>query len=216
MWVISKITPEFEKKMFDVLEVYERPYNPAHPVVCFDEMSKQLLAETRDALPMKSGKVKKYDYEYTRNGTVNLFVAVEPKGKKRRVFVTKHRKKKDFAKVVKKLVTKVYKKAKRIIFVLDNLNTHNKKTLIEILGEKEGKKIAKKIEWHYTPKHGSWLNQAEIENHVLSQQCLNRRVPTFQTMQHEVAAWVKKRNQKGVGINWQFTREKATAKFQLT
>lgn len=216
MWVISKITPEFEKKMLDVLEVYERPYNPAHPVVCFDEMSKQLLAETRDALPMKSGKVKKYDYEYTRNGTVNLFVAVEPKGKKRRVFVTKHRKKKDFAKVVKKLVTKVYKKAKRIIFVLDNLNTHNKKTLIEILGEKESKKIAKKIEWHYTPKHGSWLNQAEIENHVLSQQCLNRRVATFQTMQHEVAAWVKKRNQKGVGINWQFTREKATAKFQLT
>jgi len=215
MWVISKITPEFEKRMLDVLEVYERPYDAKYPVICFDEMSKQLLAETRDFLPMKSGRTKKYDYEYTRNGTANLFVAVEPKGKKRRVFVTKHRKKKDFAKVVKKIVTKVYKKAKKIILVLDNLNTHNKKTLIEILGEKEGEKIAKKIEWHYSPKHGSWLNQAEIENHVLSQQCLNRRIPTFQTMQHEVAIWVKKRNEKEVGINWQFTREKAKEKFHL-
>lgn len=215
MWVISEITPEFEKRMFDVLEVYERPYDPKYPVICFDEISKQLLAETRNSLPMHSGKLKKYDYEYERNGTVNLFVIVEPKGKKRKVYVTKHRKKKDFAKVVKKLVTKIYKKAKKLIFVLDNLNTHNKQTLLDVLGEKEGKKIARKIEWHYTPKHGSWLNQAEIENHVLSQQCLTRRIPTFQTMQHEVACWVRKRNDKGIGINWQFTREKAQEKFKL-
>lgn len=99
--------------------------------------------------------------------------------------------------------------------MLDNLNTHNKETLIEVLGEKEGKKVNKKIEWHYTPKHGSWLNQAEIENHVLSQQCLKRRISTFQTMQHEIAAWVKKRNEKGVGIDWQFTRQKAKEKFRL-
>lgn len=216
MWVISEITPEFEKHMLDVLEVYERPYNPDYPVVCFDELSRQLLAATRKSLPMKSGSIKKYDYEYKRNGTVNLFVAVEPKGEKRYVVVTKHRKKKDFATVVKKLVTKKYRKAKKLIFVLDNLNTHTKETLIEALGEKEGKKIARKIELHYTPKHGSWLNQAEIENHILSQQCLKRRIPTFQTMQHQVACWVKRRNDKGVGINWQFSREKAKEKFHLT
>jgi transposase len=215
MWVISKITPEFEKRMLDVLEVYERPYDPKYPVICLDEISKQLLAETRDSLPMQAGKVKKCDYEYARHGTVNLFVIVEPKGKKRYVFVTKHRKKEDFAKVVKKLVRKVYKRVKKVIVVLDNLNTHNKQTLIEVFGEKEGSTIARKIEWHYTPKHGSWLNQAEIENHVLSLQCLNRRIATFQRMQHEVAEWVKKRNEKRMGIVWQFTREKAKKKFKL-
>lgn len=215
MWVISEITPAFEEHMLDVLEVYERPYNAEYPVICFDEISKQLLVETRTALPIEPGRLKKCDFEYIRNGTVNLFVVIEPKGKKRYVFVTKHRKKKDFATVIKKLVSKVYKKAKKIILVLDNLNTHNKQTLLSMLGDKEGKKIARKIEWHYTPKHGSWLNQAEIENHVISQQCLNRRLPTFQAMQHEVACWVKQRNEKGIGINWQFTRQKAQEKFKL-
>jgi hypothetical protein len=215
MWCIPTITPEFEKKMLDVLEVYERPYDEKYPVICFDEISKQLLAETRAPLPIQSGKAKRYDYEYTRNGTVNLFVAVEPKGKKRYIFPTKQRKKKDFAKVIQKLVTKKYRRAKKILLVTDNLNIHTEKTITEVLGEKEGKKITGKIEWHYTPKHASWLNQAEIENHALSTQCLKRRIPTFQTMQHEISVWAKDRNKKQIGIHWQFTREKALDKFQL-
>lgn len=178
--------------------------------------SKQLLEDARQGVAAKKGKPAKYDYEYIRHGTVNLFVAVEPKGKKRYVFVTKHRKKKDFAKVVKNLVTKIYRKAKKIIFVVDNLNIHSKKTLIAVFGEKEGKKLNKKIEWYYTPKHASWLNQAELEIHSLSTQCLKRRIPTFQKMQAEVAAWVKDRNKKGIGINWQFDTKTAKEKFKIT
>lgn len=215
MWVISEITPEFEKSMLAVLEVYERQYNPDYPVICFDEVTRQLLSETRKALAMQPGKLKRFDYEYERRGTVNLFVVIEPKGKKRYIFVTKHHKKKDFARVIKKLVTQIYRRAKKLILVLDNLNTHREETLIEVFGERIGKAIGKKIEWHYTPKHGSWLNQAEIENHVLSQQCLKRRIPTFQRIQHEIAVWVKKRNLKDIGITWQFTREKAREKFHL-
>lgn len=216
MWAIPKITPLFEKRMLDLVEIYGRPYDPNYAVVCFDEKSKQLLEDARQSIIVKSGKPAKYDYEYIRHGTVNLFVAVEPKGKKRHVFVTKHRKKKDFAKVVKKLVTKTYKKAKKIILVVDNLNIHSKKTLIAVFGEKEGKKLNKKIEWHYTPKHASWLNQAELEIHSLSTQCLKRRIPTFQKMQSEVAAWVKHRNRKGIGINWQFDEITAKEKFKLS
>ncbi len=215
MWSIPKVTPLFEKRMLDLTEVYGRDHDEKYPVVCFDEKSKQLLEDARQPVLVKEAKSAKYDYEYIRHGTVNLFVAVEPKGEKRYVFVTKHRKKKDFAKVVKKLVTKIYRKAKKIIFVVDNLNIHSKKTLVAVFGEKESKKLNKKIEWHYTPKHASWLNQAELEIHSLSTQCLKRRTPTFQKMQSEVAAWVKDRNEKGVGINWQFTTEKAKEKFKL-
>lgn len=215
MWAIPTVTPLFEKRTLDLTDVYARAYDEKYPVVCFDEKSKQLLEDARETVSVTQGKSAKYDYEYIRHGTVNLFVAVEPKGKKRYVFVTKHRKKKDFAKVVKKLVTKIYKRAKKIIFVTDNLNIHSKKTLSAVFGEKESKKLNKKIEWHYTPKHASWLNQAELEIHSLSTQCLKRRIPTFQKIQSETAAWVKDRNEKGVGINWQFTREKAKQKFKL-
>ena len=210
MWCIPKVTSEFIERMLDVLEVYERPYDPLLPVVCLDEKSKQLLQDTktRKPLPMKPGKPQRTDYEYKRNGTTNLFVAVEPKGKKRIARVTKRRTKKDYASFIKLLIDHIYKKAKKIILVEDNLNTHNEGSLIEAFGEKEGKRIGKKIEWHYTPKHASWLDQAEIEIHSLEQQCLNRRIPDFHTMQSEVAACVKKRNQDKCGINWQFTREK--------
>jgi hypothetical protein len=201
--------------MFDVLEVYERPYNPQKPVVCMDEKSKQLLKDTGIAIEGKPGKPARADYEYARNGTCNLFVAVEPKAGKRIVRVTKHRAKKDYASFIKYLVTHVYKKAKKVVLVEDNLNTHSKAVLIEMLGEKEGGKIAGKIEWHFTPRHASWLDQAEIEIHSLEQQCLNRRIPDFHTMQSEVAACVKKRNQNKCRINWQFTREKAREKFKL-
>lgn len=216
MWVISEITPEFVKRMNDVLEVYERPYNPKFPVVCVDEKLTQLIKDTRTPKAAKAGKPRKVDYEYKRNGTCHLFVAVEPKAGKRKVRVTKRRTKKDFASFIKFLVLHVYKRVKKIVLVEDNLNTHNKKTLLEVLGEKEGKKIARKIEWHYTPKHASWLDQAEIEIHSLEEQCLNRRIPDFHTMQAEVAACVRKRNAHKCSINWQFTREKAQEKFHLT
>lgn len=198
-----------------MLEVYERPYDKNLPVVCMDEKSKQLLKDTRTTIAGKPGKPERVDYEYERNGTCNLFVAVEPKAGKRIVRVTRHRAKKDYASFIKYLVTKVYKKAKKVVLVEDNLNTHSKKILIEILGEKEGGKIARKIEWHFTPKHASWLDQAEIEIHSLETQCLNRRIPNFHTMQSEVAAWVKKRNKDKCKINWQFTRKKAKEKFKL-
>lgn len=214
MWAIPKVTPLFKRRLLDLVKIYGKAYDKSYPVICFDEKSKQLLEDARETIPSQKGKVSKYDYEYIRHGTVNLFVAVEPKGKKRYVFVTKHRKKKDFAQVVKRLVTHIYKKAKKIIFVVDNLNIHSKQTLIAILGKKEGKKLNKKIEWHYTPKHASWLNQAELEIHSLSTQCLKRRIPTFQKMQSEVAAWVRDRNTKSIGINWQFDEHRAKEKFK--
>lgn len=214
MWCIPRITPEYEKRMLDVLEVYERKYDPKKPVVCIDEKSKQLLKETRAPIATKPGKVAKADYEYERNDTCNMFVAVEPKGNKRTVRVTRHRAGKDWASFIRYLVKHIYKRIQKLILVEDNLNTHNKKTLIEHLGE-EGRKIARKIEWHFTPKHASWLDQAEIEIHSLETQCLNRRIPDFHTMQSEVSACVKKRNQDKCGIKWQFTREKAKKKFHL-
>lgn len=199
--------------MDDVLEVYERPYDPQFPVVCIDEKSKQLLKDTRTPIAPTPRNPIRADYEYERNGTCNLFVAVEPKGKRRTVRVTKRRAGKDYASFVKFLVDHIYKRVTKIVLVEDNLNTHNEETLTTHLGEKEGKRIAAKIEWHYTPKHASWLDQAEIEIHSLEQQCLNRRIPDFHTMQSEVAACVRKRNQDKCGINWQFTREKAREKF---
>src|SRR3989344_4048750 len=216
MWCIPTVTHEFKKKMLDVLEVYERKYDPLLPVVCLDEKSKQLIKDTRMPITGTPGKPAKADYEYKRNGTCNLFVAVEPKGGKRIVRVTRRRTGKDYGSFVKFLVDHVYKKVTKIVLVEDNLNTHNKETLITQLGEKNGKRIARKIEWHYTPKHASWLDQAEIEIHSLEQQCLNIRIPDFHTMQSEVAACVKKRNQDKCGINWQFTREKAKEKFKIS
>ena len=161
--------------MLDVLEVYERPYDKKYPVVCIDEKSKQLLQETRTPLPTEPGKPQRYDYEYKRNGTCNLFVAIEPKGNRRTVRVTKRRTGKDWASFVKYLVDHTYKSVKKLVLVEDNLNTHTKETLVAGLGEKEGKRIAKKIEWHFTPKHASWLDQAEIEIHGLEVQCLQGR-----------------------------------------
>jgi len=203
------------KKMLDVLEVYERDYDPKFPVICLDEKSKQLTKDVRTPIPCKPSKPAKRDYEYKRNGTVNLFIAVEPKGKRRIVRVTKRRTKKDYVSFVKYMATKVYKDAKKIILVEDNLNTHTDEALVEILGEKEGKQIIKRIERHHTPVHASWLNQAEIEIHALETQCLKRNIPTFHTMQSEAAACVRKRNKDKCGIKWQFTRKKAKKKFKI-
>ncbi len=215
MWVISGITPEFVERMNDVLEVYERPYNRKRPVVCMDEKSKQLLKETRKPKATKPGKRAKADYEYKRNGTCNIFVAVEPKGKKRAVRVTKRRTMGEYAYFIKHLVDDVYKRAEKLILVEDNLNIHHQSSLTTVFGETEGERIGNNIEWHWTPKHASWLDQAEIEIHSLEQQCLNRRIPDLDTMASEVAACVKKRNKDKCGIKWQFTRKKAKKKFHL-
>jgi transposase len=215
MWCIPKLTEEYIRRMIDILEVYERPYDPKRPVICFDEKSKQLLGEVRVSLSASKGKAKRQDYEYKRNGTVNLFVTIEPKGKKRWVTVTKRRKKPDFAREIKRLVLGKYKDAEKVVLVVDNLNTHTEKCIRDELAEEEAEKILKKIEWHYTPTHASWLNMAEIEISVLSKQCLGKRTPTFQHMQKQVAAWVRYRNKKNIGITWQFTREKAQEKFKF-
>jgi DDE superfamily endonuclease len=214
MWCIPEVTPEFETKMLDVLEVYERPYDPKRPVICIDEKSKQLLEDRRKPITGKKGESGKYDYEYKRNSTCNIFVAVEPKGKRRTVRVSRRRAGKDWASFLRYLVRHVYKRVKKLIIVEDNLNTHNREMLMKELGE-ERRRIARKIEWHFTPNHASWLDQAEIEIHALEAECLKRRIPDFHTMQSEIAACVRKRNKNKCGIKWQFTRKKAREKFHL-
>lgn len=215
MWCIPKVTPEYEQKMLDVLEVYERPFDPKFPVICVDEKSKQLIEDSRPGILAKPGCIARQDYEYVRHGTVNLFVAVEPKGNRRKVKVTKHRKKGDFVNFVQRLVEGDYRKAQKVILVLDNLNTHFEKPFREILDPTQADRLLKRIEFHHTPKHASWLNQAEIEIQALSTQCLSQSISTFQTMQHQVAVWTRERNLNKIGINWKFTSKKAREKFHL-
>ena len=171
MWCIAKITPEYLTRMYDLLELYAKPYDPEYPVICIDEKSKQLLGENKSPIPMKPGKPGKYDYEYKRQGTRNIFVCVEPLAGKRKIRVTKRRTKKDFAEFVQGL-EKDYSEAKKIHIVLDNLNTHFESSFYETFNKKEAKRILKKIQFHYTPKHASWLDMAEIEINVLSNQCI--------------------------------------------
>lgn len=215
MWCIKIIDAEYQRKMLDVLEVYERPYNPDQPVVCLDEKSKQLLEDVRPDIPMKSGRPRRADYEYVRRGTVNIFVAIEPKGKKRKVSVTKHRKASDFAHCVDRLVNVTYKHATKVILITDNLNTHCEKSFITTFGDAKAAQILSRIEWHYTPKHASWLDQAEVEISALSSQSLDTHIPTFQQMQRQCAAWQHDRNKKKKGITWTFTQQKARQKFKL-
>ena len=214
MWCIPELTEVYIERMLDILELYERPYNPKEVIICFDEKSKQLLAHKRNPLPAIPGMPERYDSEYVRKGTVNLFVAVEPKAGKRHVLIRKLRTGEDFAIFIDWLVT-LYPKANKIIIVLDNLNTHAEKWIFETFDKKKAEKIMKKIEFHKTPKHGSWLNMAEIEISVLETECLNRIIPDLETLQKEVAAWMKMRNDQKAQIDWKFTREKAREKFKL-
>ena len=199
-----------------ILELYERPYNPKEPVICFDEKSKQLLADPRTPLPMKPGMPKRIDSEYIRNGTANIFVMVEPKAGIRYTIVRKRRKKEDFSFCIERLVD-IYKvnKVHKIHIVMDNLNTHSEKSLVDTFGKKKAEKIMKNVLFHYTPKHGSWLNMAEIEIGVMESQCLKRRIPDIDTMEKELSAWQNARNERRAKINWRFTREKASEKFKL-
>jgi len=205
---------EFVCQMEDVLAVYIRPYDERRPQVCVDEMSKQLISETRLPLPMQPGEVACYDYEYERHGTANLFLACEPLAGKRYVQVTEHRTKQDFALFLRTLVNDVYPQAEKIILVMDNLNTHTPAALYEAFPAAEARQLVEKFEFHYTPKHGSWLNMAEIELPVLSRQCVNRRIGSRDELEREVAAWQAQRNARIVRINWRFTTEDARIKLK--
>ena len=211
MWCIQKIDSEYRKRMYDVLDLYEEKYDPEIPLICLDEKPKQILKDKRKSIPMKPGSLEKYDYEYIRNGKANVFVAVEFKAGKRMTCVTERRTKMDFAQFVKALVER-YPKAKIIRLIMDNLNTHKEKSLEEAFGKDEAKKILKNVEFHYTPKHGSWLNAAEIEINVMDKECTGRRIGDMETLIHEVDAWTNRRNEHKNKINWKFTRENADKK----
>jgi hypothetical protein len=191
--------------MEDVLDLYARPYDPRRPVVCFDEHMVQLIAEKHQPLPPKAGRPERYDYEYQRNGTRNLFLFFQPLAGWRHVRVTERRTKLDFAHCMQYLVDELFPDADKIVLVLDNLNTHTPAALYEAFEPAEAKRIWDRLEFHYTPKHGSWLNMVEIEIGVLCDQCLKDRIPDEDTLCHEVAAWEKRRNEEQATINWQFT-----------
>jgi len=215
MWCIPPEKDcEFVAAMEDVLEVYHRPYDGHHPVVNLDETNKQLIGDVRDPLPVAPGQARKYDNEYVRNGTANLFMAFEALAGWREVTVTDSRTRTDWAGVVKALVDGRYKDAKKVVLVMDNLNTHTAASLYEAFTPEEARRIAEKLEIHYTPKHGSWLNMAEIELSVLARQCLDQRMEDKQKLTREVAAWQTRRNGAGVKANWRFTTADARIKLR--
>ena len=211
MWCIQEIDTEYRNRMYDILDLYEEPYDPKNPVVAVDEKPKQLLGEKRKPLPIKPGKPECYDYGYVRNGNANIFMAVEFKAGKRFVQVTDRRTKKDFATFMQKL-TKQYRKASRIKIVLDNLNTHFKNSFYETFPKKEANQILRKLEFHYTPKHASWLNAAEIEIGIMDTECTKRRILNKETLNREVQVWANNRNRKRKKINWRFTKKDADKK----
>jgi DDE superfamily endonuclease len=215
MWCIGVLTEEYRERMYDLLDLYARPFQLREPVVCLDEKSKQLLRDTREPLPIKPGAPAKHDYEYARAGTCNLFVAVEPKGGRRTVAVTDHRAKTDFVSFVQHLIEHIYAKARRIHLVMDNLNTHFRKCFEEVLGARKTRTLLRRVVFHYTPKHASWLNMAEIEIGILDRQCLDRRLPDRATITAEVAAWQARRNAEHRSIEWSFTRQDADRKMGL-
>ena len=211
MWCIAIITEEYRKRMYDLLNLYACVYNTQYPVVCVDEKSKQLLEDKRKTIPMKPGSPEKYDGEYKRRGTQNIFVAVEPLTGKRYIKVTNQRKKVDFATFIKELVTR-YPQAKKIRLVADNLNTHFERSFHETFNKREANTLLEKIEFHYTPKHGSWLNMAEIEINIMDRECLNRRIGQKNVLKKEIASWARQRNKERKKIKWTFTKKKADKK----
>lgn len=200
--------------MEDVLAVYERPYNPKCPVVCVDETNKTLHDTPHGTLPIETGQALRQDYEYERNGTANIFMAVEPLIGRRKTFVTDQRTNQDFAELLRYLSDDEYPDAEKIVLVTDNLNTHSSACLYERFEPVEARRLAQRFEWHYTPEHGSWLNMAEIELSILSRQCTNRRISNKKALASEVAAWEKDRNKLKVQINWQFKPDHARIKLK--
>ena len=209
-----KANAAFVAAMEDVLEVYTRPHDPARPLVCLDETSKQLVAETRAPLPMLPGHPARHDYEYERNGTANLFMLFAPLEGWRHVEVTDRRTAIDFAKILKELSDTHFPRADKIILMQDNLNTHSPSSLYEAFAPAEARRLVERFEWNYTPKHGSWLNLAESELAVLSGQCLDRRIPDKAMLEREVAAWVKRRNTHNAKADWRFTTADARIKLK--
>lgn len=198
--------------MEDILDIYEKPYDPAVPVVCMDEKPYQLLGEAREPLPMRPGDTRKVDSEYVRNGTCSIFIFVEPLGGVRHVSVREHRTAIDWAEEIRYLVDVSYPDRDRIILVMDNLNTHALSSLYKAFPAPEARRIAKKLEIHYTPKHGSWLDIAEIELNVMTRQCLSRRIEDIGLLRQELAAWESDRNKHTACIQWHFTMDKARTK----
>ena len=200
--------------MEDILEVYQRPYDPSRPLVCLDETSKQLTAETRVPIAAKPGQPGRHDYEYRRNGTANLFMMFAPLEGWRHLKVTDRHTARDYAQVLKELSDTHFPGSAKIVLVQDNLNTHKPASLYEAFSPAEARRLVERFEWHYTPKHGSWLDLAESELAVLSCQCLDRRIPNQQVLRAEVEAWEADRNSKHAKANWQFTTEEARVKLK--
>ncbi len=200
--------------MEDVLSVYVRPYDEKNPQICVDEICKQLVSEKREPLPMKPGETECYDYEYERQGVRNIFDAFEPLTGKRYTKVTEHRTKKDWAEFIRELVDVHYPEAEKLVVVQDNLNIHTLVALYETFVPEEARRIVEKLEMHYTPKHGSWLNMAEIDLSRLSGQCLDRRIGSEEELKREVAAWQKESNTSEAKVNWRFTTQDARIKLK--
>jgi hypothetical protein len=198
--------------MEDVLEVYKRPYNPKRPLVCLDETSKQLIGEVQTPVPAVPHQVAHYDYEYVRNGVANIFMICEPLAGQRDVEVTDRRTRKDYAECLRKISDEMYPDAEVIVLVQDNLNTHSPASLYEAFEPAEAKRLADRFECHYTPKHGSWLNMAEIELGILGRQCLARRIDNVQQLRREAKAWEAARDAAATKVNWQFTTADARIK----
>jgi len=214
-WCIPpKANAEFVWKMEDVLEVYKRPYDSQRPVVCLDETSKQLIGEVRTPVPAAPGQVAHYDCEYVRNGVANIFMIFEPLAGQRDVEVTDRRTKKDYAQCLRRLSEEMYPDAERIVLVQDNLNTHSPASLYEAFEPAEAKRLTERFEFHYTPKHGSWLDMAEIELGILGRQCLSQRIDNIEDLRRQTHAWEKSRDQTEVKANWQFTTADARIKLR--
>jgi transposase len=212
MWCVPKVDAEYVARMEDVLDLYAEPSDPRQPVVCFDESPVQLIGETRPPIPAKPGQIERYDYEYRRNGTANLFVLIDVNRPWRKVKVTEHRAATDFAECMRELVDVHYPKADRIRVVLDNLSTHTAGALYHAFPADQARRLLRRLEFHHTPKHASWLNMVEIEIGVLVRQCLDRRIDSYARLVTETAAWEKRRNAERARIKWMFTTEQARAK----
>ena len=209
-WCIPTADAEFVAKMEDVLEVYQRPYDPLRPVVCIDEMNKQLIGETR--IPCEPGHSEKVDSVYVRNGVADVFMMAEPLAGRRETVVTQTRTALDFAEIPRYTSDSLYPQAEKIVLVTDNLNTHSPASLYKAFPPEEARRIAERFEWHYTPKHGSWLDMAEIEFGIMSRQALGKPLPDLESFKQQVHSWTINRNSEGVKIIWQFKTQDARIK----
>jgi hypothetical protein len=212
MWCITAITTQYRERMYKLLDLYATAYDEDYPVVCMDEKSKQLIIDIRKTIPLKPGSLEKYDYEYKRNGTRNIFVAVEALAGKRKIKVTQTRKKGDFAHFIKEVIDQDYPQAKKVRLVLDNLNTHFSSSFYETFSKEEAERILGKIDFYYTPKHGSWLNMAEIEINMMDRECLARRIGEAEKLINEINDWTENRNEVKKKIYWKFTKQDADEK----